>query len=106
MGGRPTYGLAGRGNVVPDALRLAIVSGRLALAVVRSGLSRSDISRRSGVSETAISRYVRGERMVSSHALVSLCEVLDVSADWILGLDPETRSRFRKAVGPQHRGSG
>lgn len=90
---------------MPDALRLSIVSGRLAYVIVRSGLSRSEIARRSGVSETAISRYVRGERMVSTHALVSLCEVLDVSADWILGLDADTLARFRKAVGP-YRGSG
>lgn len=98
-GGPSAYGTFGGRCVVPDALRLSIVSGRLALAIMRSGLSRAEVSRRSGVSEAAISRYVRGERMVSTHALISLCSVLNVPSDWILGLDPATRERFRESVG-------
>lgn len=92
------YQKSAPGHVVPDALRLSIVSGRLALAVTRSGLSRAEIARKSGVSETAISRYVRGERLVSTHALVPLCEVLHVSADWVLGLDAKTQTLFRATL--------
>ena len=96
---RATYDLRkNAGNVVPDALRLSIVSGRLALAVSRSGLTRAEIARRSGVSETAISRYVRGVRLVSTHALVALCDVLRVSSDWVLGLDRRTQALYQAAL--------
>lgn len=95
---REAYQYGATGRIVPDALRLSIVSGRLALAVARSGLSRAEISRKSGVSETAISRYVRGERLVSTHALVALCGVLRVSADWMLGLDAKTQALFNAAL--------
>lgn len=92
---RATYDSGKEGRVIPDALRLSIVSGRLALAVSHSGLTRAEIARRSGVSETAISRYVRGERLVSTHALVALCDVLRVSSDWVLGLDVRTQALYR-----------
>ena len=72
---------------LPDALRLSIVSGRLGFAVARSGLSRNEIAAASGVSPSALSRYVRGERLITTHALIALCPVLGISADWILGIE-------------------
>lgn len=86
-------------GVLPDALRLSIVSGRLAIAVARSGLTRSEIAERSGVSSSALSRYIRGERLVSTSALIGLCETLNVSADWLLGCDSKTREHLSSFLG-------
>ncbi len=86
------------GRTIPDAVILAIASGRLGIAVARSGLSRAEIAARSGVSQSALSRYVRGERLVTAPALIALCPVLHTSADWILGLDQQTLSWRAKSV--------
>ena len=84
------------GAALPDAVRLALVSGRLSVAVARSGLTLSEVSQESGVS--ALSRYVRGERMVSTHALIALCPVLRVSSNWLLGLDRPTARHLEDAM--------
>lgn len=83
---------------LPDAVRLALVSGRLSVAVARAGLTLSEVSQESGVSLSALSRYVRGERMVSTHALIALCPVLRVSSNWLLGLDRPTARHLEGAM--------
>lgn len=68
--------------------RMAIVSHRLRQALKGSGLSYPKISEKSGIPKRSIQEYAAGV-MPTAPALGDLCEALEVSADWILGLKEE-----------------
>ena len=46
-----------------------------------------------GTSQTMYARYERGANELPIRHLVRLCEIYDVSADYLLGKTPENRSR-------------
>jgi transcriptional regulator with XRE-family HTH domain len=54
------------------------ISDALRSAIAESGLTRYEISKRSGVPQSALSRFVKGERSISLETLDKLAEVLDV----------------------------
>lgn len=49
------------------------VSERLRKAIERSGMSRYEIARRSGVEQSSLSRFVNGERGLSQEAIDAIC---------------------------------
>ena len=57
---------------------------RLTQAVFNSGLSLSEIERRSGVSHSSLSAYMTRDYSPTAFSLASLCRVLNVSADYLL----------------------
>ena len=61
--------------------------GRRLKAVLNSRhMMQKELAEKIGVNEMAISRYVHGGRMVSVSILIDICKVLNVSADYLLGL--------------------
>ena len=46
-----------------------------------------ELSRKTGLSEGMISRYISGKRYPNSLSLMCICTVLNVSADYLLGLE-------------------
>lgn len=58
---------------------------RINQAVLDSGLSKSEVARRSGISR-GIFYGESDNRMFSAGSLARFCSVTHVSADWILGL--------------------
>ena len=63
-----------------------IIRARLCEAVKISGLSRGEIAKRADVSGTTVRRYMNGETYPSLKMLVKLCDILDVTADYLLGM--------------------
>lgn len=70
---------------VSDRLVVERTASRLLLAWYRSGLKLNELAERSQVSRTALYRYMTGQTLISSWALLKVCPVLGVSADWLLG---------------------
>lgn len=61
------------------------IGARISLALDSSGLSRKDLSRITGLTETAISRYINDEREPRIYALKLIADALNVSLDSLTG---------------------
>ena len=74
----------------PKELLASTLSSRLKEAQLRSGISGKDLAKETGVSETTISnwRTVGSSESPRAFALARVAARLDVSMDWLLGLDP------------------
>lgn len=55
--------------------------------IENSGLSKSEIAKRLGVSKPTVSQYCSGRAQPTLATLAKLCEILDCSADDILSVD-------------------
>lgn len=64
-------------------------SDRLVKARWRRGLNQETLADELGINVVSISNYETGKTMPSSFLLKCICEVLGVSADWLLGLKEE-----------------
>lgn len=58
---------------------------RLKKILTYKGLSQHDLAMRCGVTDITIHRYCHGENVPSAMAVAQMCEVLDLSADYLLG---------------------
>ena len=58
---------------------------RLRKARERRGMSRKTLGELCGLSKNMIGRYERGERLPNIHTLSAICDVFDVSADYLIG---------------------
>ena len=59
---------------------------RLKKVLTERNMMQKELAEKIGVNEMAISRYIHGGRMVSVSILIDICKVLNVSADYLLGL--------------------
>ncbi|MCI6547867.1 MAG: helix-turn-helix domain-containing protein [Coriobacteriaceae bacterium] len=73
-------------GVDDDKLVRERVAARLVVAWRRSGLTCAEVAERSGVSAKSFQRYLSASRFPSGWALMKICPVLGVSADWLLGV--------------------
>ena len=62
------------------------IQERLREALKYTPLSQKEIAAKLGVDPSTVSKYARGYAMPSLDVFANLCEILDVSADEILGL--------------------
>ena len=69
-----------------DMIALQDIQKRLREAILDSKLSQTEIAHRLGISQSTVSKYMRLDKFPSLDTFANLCEVLDISADEILGL--------------------
>lgn len=50
-------------------------------------MSRKTLAELCGLSKNMIGRYERGERIPDINTLANICDVFDVSADYLIGRD-------------------
>lgn len=62
------------------------IQKRLREAIETSSLSKKELAERLNINPSTISRYLHDDKFPSLETFANLCEVLDVSADDILGL--------------------
>lgn len=62
------------------------IQKRLREAIETSSLSKKELAERLNIDPSTISRYLHDDKFPSIETFANLCEVLDVSADDILGL--------------------
>ena len=63
------------------------IKARLREEIKRSGMTTVELARRVGVSSEMITQYCTTKKLPRLDTFVRLCQVLDVSADYILGID-------------------
>lgn len=63
---------------------------RLAEVILQSGKTQKQIAKLVGVGQSVISQYTSRKKMPSLYTFALICKVLDVSSDYILGLETQT----------------
>lgn len=67
---------------------------RLKLALKSKGMNQSDLARATGITTSAISRYVNTSREPTATMMRKICESLGVSSDYLLGIDGDNFERL------------
>lgn len=62
------------------------IQKRLRDAIKNSGLKQNEIAYKIGVSPQTVSRYMKTDTFPALDTLARLCNLLDISADYILGV--------------------
>lgn len=65
---------------------LSEIQKRLRDEIKTSSLSQKEIAARLGINPSTVSKYLRLDKFPALDTFANLCEILDVSADEILGL--------------------
>lgn len=68
-------------------LNLQNIQKRLRTAIKESGIQQKEIAKQIGVSAQTVSKYMKADIFPALDTLAKLCVVIDVSADYILGID-------------------
>ena len=76
------------------------IGERVMLSRRRRALSQRDLAAQAHMSPTALNRLERGLQSVSAERLATLARILDVSADYLLGLREHARVDPRTAPMP------
>lgn len=67
---------------------------RLKVALKLKGMSQSDLARATGITTSAISRYINTSREPTTTMMRKICESLGVSSDYLLGIDGDNFERL------------
>lgn len=62
---------------------------RLKESIQDRGITQRMLATLTGTTEVSVSRWANGSRLPNTDALYKMCKVLDVSADYLLGLSNE-----------------
>lgn len=68
-------------------MELCDIQKRLRSAIKESGIEQKEIAKAIGVSAQTVSKYMRENIFPALDTLAKLCRYLDVSSDYILGLE-------------------
>ena len=67
---------------------------RLRECRAEKGLTQAQLAARLSVTQSTVGKYERGALQPNLEMLVQLCKVLEVSADYLLGINDETGGRM------------
>ncbi len=67
-------------------IQLVDIQKRLREEIKNSNLTQKEIAERLGINPSTVSKYLRLNKFPAIDTFANLCEILDVSADEILGL--------------------
>ncbi|MCX4313048.1 MAG: helix-turn-helix transcriptional regulator [Clostridia bacterium] len=62
------------------------IQARLRDAIKTATISKKELAKRLGINQSTVSKYLYLDKYPSLETFANLCEILDVSADDILGL--------------------
>ena len=66
---------------------MATFQSRLREAMDEKGISQAELARRTGITRTSISKYLKGTFKAKQQYLSALAKVLNVNEAWLMGLD-------------------
>ena len=67
-------------------IKIEEIQKRLREAIEYGTLSQKEIAEKLGINPSTVSKYMRKDKFPSLDTFANLCQILDVSADDILGL--------------------
>ena len=67
-------------------IRIEEIQKRLREAIQYSHISQKELAEKLGINPSTVSKYMRLDKFPSIDTFANICEILDVSADEILGL--------------------
>lgn len=67
-------------------ITLQLIHERIVESIKQSGMTQTDIGRKIGVTQSTIGQYLSGRAMPALDTFARLCQVLDVSPEYLLGL--------------------
>ena len=70
-----------------DEARAFNVGDRISEALKLRGMSQKELSKRIKSTEATVSRYVNNQRMPNANAVLRIAEALNVSTDYLIGLE-------------------
>ena len=62
---------------------------RLKMNLMHKGITQSDLAKRIGITDVGMSNIIKGKALPSTNTIISICEALEVSSDYLLGLTDE-----------------
>ena len=65
------------------------IGKRLEMAIRDAGLQPSELCRKIGIKPQRLSTYTTGQVAPPAPMVRELCEALNISADWLLGINKE-----------------
>lgn len=71
------------------------ISEQLRRAIEQSGMSRYRISRETGINESVLSRFIRGETGLTLETVDTICELL--GARLVIEAKPATKSKGKRS---------
>lgn len=60
------------------------------------GMSQIQLAIKMGISPSSLNQYVRGRKNVGLKVILNLCKTLDVSSDYLLGLETGTKKNKKQ----------
>ena len=67
-------------------IKIEEIQKRLREAIAYSNISQKDLAEKLQINPSTVSKYMRLDKYPSLDTFANICEILDVSADEILGL--------------------
>jgi transcriptional regulator with XRE-family HTH domain len=71
---------------------------RLRLLLENMGMNQKEFAEITGITETAICRYLQGSRIPNAASLISIAHATSVSIDWLLGHGSDEQIEMLKEV--------
>ena len=68
-------------------IRIEEIQKRLREAIQYSHISQKELAEKLGINPSTVSKYMRLDKFPSIDTFANICEILDVSADEILGIN-------------------
>lgn len=72
---------------------MSVFSERLKKAMSHRNMTQKELAVKTIISEVTISRYVNGQRTPKAKTIAKIAEALNVSSDYLLGIDKSKRGR-------------
>ena len=82
------------------AVRIATFSKRLRTAIDMRGISQTELAKKTGISKSSISHYLKGDWEGKQDAVYALALALNVSEAWLMGFDAKME-RGNNLTAPQ-----
>ena len=81
-------------------VRMATFSKRLRTAIDMRGISQTELAKKTGISKSSISHYLKGDWEGKQDAVYALALALNVSEAWLMGFDAKME-RGNNLTAPQ-----
>ena len=69
-----------------DMIKIEEIQKRLREAIEYGTLSQKELAEKLGINPSTVSKYMRLDKYPSLDTFANICQILDISADEILGL--------------------